>query len=31
MEKAVKALHQAFNLGRQEKDDGARTVLQVTS
>ena len=31
MEKAVKALHQAFNLGKQEKDDGARTVLQVTS
>ena len=31
MEKAVKALHQAFGLGRQEKDDGARTVAQVTS
>jgi hypothetical protein len=30
MEKAVKALHQAFNLGKQEKDD-ARSVLQVTS
>jgi aspartokinase/homoserine dehydrogenase 1 len=31
MERAVKALHQAFGLGRQEKDDGTRTVLQVTS
>ncbi len=31
MEKAVKALHQAFGLGRQEKGDGARTVAQVTS
>jgi bifunctional aspartokinase / homoserine dehydrogenase 1 len=31
MEKAVKALHQAFGLGRQEKSDGARTVAQVTS
>ena len=31
MEKAVKALHQAFGLGRQEKGDDARTVAQVTS
>ncbi len=31
MEKAVKALHQAFGLGLQEKGDGARTVAQVTS
>jgi len=31
MEKAVKALHQAFGLGRQEKGDGSRTVAQVTS
>jgi aspartate kinase len=31
MERAVKALHQAFGLGRQEKDDGTRTVVQVTS
>jgi len=31
MERAVKALHQAFGLGRQEKDDGTRTVAQVTS
>jgi aspartokinase len=31
MEKAVKALHQTFGLGRQEKDDGARTAAQVTS
>jgi aspartokinase/homoserine dehydrogenase 1 len=31
MEKAVKALHQAFGLGRQEKGGGARTVAQVTS
>jgi bifunctional aspartokinase / homoserine dehydrogenase 1 len=31
MEKAVKALHQAFGLGRQEKGDGARTVAQVTT
>ena len=31
MEKAVKALHQAFGLGQQEKTDGARTVVQVTS
>jgi aspartokinase/homoserine dehydrogenase 1 len=31
MEKAVKALHQAFALGRQEKGGGARTVAQVTS
>ena len=31
MEKAVKALHQAFGLGQQEKSDGARTVVQVTS
>ena len=31
MEKAVKALHQAFGLGQQEKGDGARTVAQVTS
>jgi aspartokinase len=31
MEKAVKALHQVFNLGRQEKGDGARIVAQVRS
>jgi aspartate kinase len=31
MEKAVKALHQAFGLGQQEKGDGTRTVAQVTS
>ncbi len=31
MEKAVKALHQAFGLGRQEKGGGARTAVQVTS
>jgi aspartate kinase len=31
MEKAVKALHQAFGLGQQEKTDGARTVVQATS
>jgi len=31
MEKAVRALHQAFGLGRQEKGGGARTVAQVTS
>jgi aspartokinase/homoserine dehydrogenase 1 len=31
MEKAVKALHQAFGLGQQEKTDAARTVEQVTS
>jgi aspartate kinase len=31
MEKAVKALHQAFGLGQQEKTHGARTVVQVTS
>jgi bifunctional aspartokinase / homoserine dehydrogenase 1 len=31
MEKAVKALHQTFGLGRQEKDDGARTAAQVNS
>jgi aspartate kinase len=31
MEKAVKALHQAFGLGQQEKGDGARSVAQVTS
>jgi bifunctional aspartokinase / homoserine dehydrogenase 1 len=31
MEKAVKALHQAFGLGQQEKTDSARTVVQVTS
>jgi aspartate kinase len=30
MEKAVKALHQTFGLGRQEKGDGARTVAEVT-
>jgi hypothetical protein len=29
MEKAVKALHQAFGLGRQETGDGARAVVQV--
>jgi len=31
MEKAVKALHDAFGLGQQEKRGGARTVEQVTS
>jgi aspartokinase/homoserine dehydrogenase 1 len=31
MEKAVKALHQAFGLGQQEKGDDTRTVVQVTS
>jgi aspartate kinase len=31
MEKAVKALHQAFGLGRQEQGDGARAVSQATS
>ena len=31
MEKAVKALHQAFGLGLQEKGDATRTVVQVTS
>ena len=31
MEKAVKALHQAFGLGRQEKGGSARTVAQLTS
>jgi aspartokinase/homoserine dehydrogenase 1 len=31
MEKAVKALHDAFGLGRQEKRGGARAVEQVTS
>ncbi len=31
MERAVKALHQAFGLGRQEKGEGARTVAQVNS
>ena len=31
MERAVKALHQAFGLGREQKSDGARTVAQVTS
>jgi aspartokinase/homoserine dehydrogenase 1 len=31
MEKAVKALHQAFGLGQQEKGEGARTVAQVTT
>src|SRR5579863_9751374 len=31
MDKAVKALHQAFGLGHQEKGGGARTVAQVTS
>jgi len=31
MEKAVKALHLAFGLGRKERSDGARTVVQVTS
>ena len=31
MERAVKALHQAFGLGQQKKGDGARTVAQVTS
>ncbi len=31
MEKAVKALHQAFGLGKQEVVDGARAPAQVTS
>jgi aspartate kinase len=31
MEKAVKALHDSFGLGQQEKGDGARTVAQLTS
>jgi aspartokinase/homoserine dehydrogenase 1 len=31
MERAVKALHQAFGLGRQEKGDGARSIAQVIS
>jgi aspartate kinase len=31
MEKAVKALHQAFGLGKQEANDDARTTAQVTS
>lgn len=31
MEKAVKALHQAFGLGKQEQGDGARTIAQVTT
>ena len=31
MEKAVKALHQTFGLGRQEKDDSARAAAKVTS
>jgi aspartate kinase len=31
MEKAVKALHQAFGLGQQEKGGGTRSVAQVTS
>ena len=31
MEKAVKTLHHAFGLGRQEKREGAREVSQVTS
>jgi aspartate kinase len=31
MEKAVKALHQAFGLGSQKKTDGTRTVAQVTT
>jgi len=31
MEKAVKALHQAFGLGKQEVGDGARSTAQVTS
>jgi aspartokinase/homoserine dehydrogenase 1 len=31
MERAVKSLHQAFGLGRQEKGDDARTIAQVTS
>jgi len=31
MERAVKALHQAFGLGRQEKGDGARSIALVTS
>jgi aspartokinase len=29
MEKAVKALHQAFGLGNLEKGDGTRTVVQA--
>jgi bifunctional aspartokinase / homoserine dehydrogenase 1 len=31
MEKAVKALHEAFGLGRQEKSGGARQVSHVSS
>jgi len=31
MEKAVKALHQAFGLGKQPTGDEARTAVQVTS
>jgi aspartate kinase len=31
MEKAVKALHRGFGLGKQEEGDGARAVVQVTS
>jgi aspartokinase/homoserine dehydrogenase 1 len=31
MEKAVKALHQAFGLGRQAQSDSARTVAQLSS
>ncbi len=31
MEKAVKALHQAFGLGKQETGNGARSAAQVTS
>jgi bifunctional aspartokinase / homoserine dehydrogenase 1 len=31
MERAVKALHEAFSLGHQEKTDGEHTVAQLTS
>jgi aspartate kinase len=31
MEKAVKALHNAFGLGQQERGEDARTTVQVTS
>jgi aspartokinase/homoserine dehydrogenase 1 len=31
MEKAVKALHQAFGLGRQAQSDSARTLAQLSS
>src|SRR5258708_35992545 len=31
MERAVKALHQAFGLGKHEKSDNARTAVRLTS